>query len=297
MDDLSAVRSDPAAETEPELKPGPGQAVADRAEHAPWSDDHLGDEFALPIPGRHSAGTATFGYPAPSWLPAMLRGRTGLRVAHLVVVLGLVAVCAALTAWLVMAAKAQPVHEGQFSAAQVTSSPLVDLPADGSSEPATVAPSPGATAMIPATGESSDALVVDVAGKVRRPGIAVLPSGSRVVDALRASGGARRGVDLTGLNLARRLVDGEQILVGVAPQPGVAASAAPAATSGVGPLVDLNTAGPAELDALPQIGPVTAGAIIAWRDAHGGFSAVEELLEVDGIGEATLAQVAPFVTV
>ncbi len=251
----------------------------------------------MPIPGRHSARTSTIGYPAPSWLPAMLRGRIGLRVAHLVVVAGLVAVCAALTAWLVVGAKGQPVHEGQFSAAQVTPSPLVALPSDGSSGPTTVVPSPGATATNSAAGESSDALVVDVAGKVRRPGIAVLPSGSRVVDALRASGGARRGVDLTGLNLARRLVDGEQILVGVAPQPGVAASAAPAATSSVGPLIDLNTAGPAELDALPQIGPVTAGAIIAWRDAHGGFSAVEELLEVDGIGEATLAQVAPFVTV
>ena len=137
-------------------------------------------------------------------------------------------------------------------------------------------------------------MVVDVAGKVRRPGIAVLPPGSRVVDALEAAGGARRGVDLTALNLARPVVDGEQILVGVAPAAGVAGTL-DAPTSG-GSLVNLNTADEAALDTLPGVGPVTATAILAWRDDNGGFSSVDELLEVDGIGPATLDDIAPLVT-
>jgi competence protein ComEA len=137
-------------------------------------------------------------------------------------------------------------------------------------------------------------VTVDVAGKVRRPGIAVLQAGSRVVDALEAAGGARPGADLAGLNLARVLVDGEQIVVGV-PAPAVAAPSVPGTTAG--PLVNINTAGPTELESLPEVGPVTAAAIVAWRDEHGGFTAVDELLEVDGIGEATLEAMAPFVTV
>jgi competence protein ComEA len=132
-------------------------------------------------------------------------------------------------------------------------------------------------------------VVVDVAGKVRRPGVATLPAGSRVVDAIRKAGGARPGVDLTGLNLARVLVDGEQILVGVAPVAGVAASASaqPGAADG-GSLVNLNTATLDQLDGLPGVGPVTAQKILDWRSAHGAFTAIDELLEVDGIGEAIL---------
>jgi competence protein ComEA len=145
---------------------------------------------------------------------------------------------------------------------------------------------------------SSAELTVDVAGKVRRPGIAVLAAGSRVVDALEAAGGARPGVDLTALNLARPLVDGEQILVGTTAPPGVPATVGDPSTPGAaGPLVDLNTADAATLETLPGVGPVTAGAILTWRDQHGGFTAVEELLEVDGIGDATLAQIAPHVTI
>ena len=137
-----------------------------------------------------------------------------------------------------------------------------------------------------------------MAGKVRSPGIAVLPPGSRVVDALEAAGGARRGVDLTSLNLARPLVDGEQILVGVTAPAGVPATVGdPGSATTAGALVNLNTADPPTLETLPGVGPVTAGAIISWRDQHGGFSAVEELLEVDGIGDATLAQIAPHVTI
>jgi competence protein ComEA len=141
-------------------------------------------------------------------------------------------------------------------------------------------------------------VVVDVAGKVRRPGVATLPAGSRVVDAIRQAGGARPGVDLTSLNLARVLVDGEQILVGVAAAPGVAASASSAAGASPadGALVNLNTATLEQLDGLPGVGPVTAQKILDWRTAHGSFTSIDELLEVDGIGEKTLADMAPRLT-
>jgi competence protein ComEA len=141
-------------------------------------------------------------------------------------------------------------------------------------------------------------VVVDVAGKVHRPGIVRLPAGSRVVDALEAAGGPRRGVRLTALNLARILVDGEQVLVGVPAAPGVAASAAsdPGAPAPAA-LVNLNTADQTLLESLPGVGPVTAQAILEWRSEHGAFSAVDELMEVSGIGEATLAELAPLVTV
>ena len=144
-------------------------------------------------------------------------------------------------------------------------------------------------------------MTVDVAGKVRRPGVTTLPAGSRVIDALRRAGGARVGVDLTGLNLARVLVDGEQIIVGrvrraAAPPGGLAGSASTTAPPATGALVNLNTATAEQLDTLPGVGPVTAQKILQWRAAHGAFSAVDELLEVDGIGEKTLADLAPLVT-
>ena len=148
---------------------------------------------------------------------------------------------------------------------------------------------------------SPASVTVDVAGKVRRPGIVVLGAGARVTDALAAAGGARKGVDLTPLNLARVLVDGEQIVVGGPARPPGAAGAAAGTGTGnggaAGPLVNLNTAGQTELESLPQVGPVTAQSIIAWRDAHGGFTSVDELLEVDGIGQKTLEQITPHVTV
>jgi competence protein ComEA len=159
------------------------------------------------------------------------------------------------------------------------------------SPPPTLAPSATASASPVGT------VTVDVAGKVRHPGVATLPAGARVVDALRKAGGARGGVDLGSLNLARVLVDGEQILVGRgAPGGGIAAGAATSAPDPAGALVNLNTADETQLDTLPGVGPVTAQKILEWRSAHGAFSSVDELLEVDGIGEKTLADLAPHVT-
>jgi len=142
-------------------------------------------------------------------------------------------------------------------------------------------------------------LVVHVAGRVRRPGVVRLPPGSRVLDAVEAAGGADDGVDLSGLNLARLVADGEQVLVGIAPAPGGTSTAGPPggpATPGTGP-IDLNSATADLLDTLPGVGPTLAGRILEWREQHGRFSSVDELLEVSGIGPKTLAELAPLVTV
>ena len=135
-------------------------------------------------------------------------------------------------------------------------------------------------------------LVVDVEGKVRHPGIVTLPPGSRVHDAVDEAGGLRGSVDTSTLNMARVLVDGEQVLVGVEP-----AAAAPAAGgSGPSARISLGTATLEQLDTLPGIGPVTAQSILDYRAEHGSFASVDDLLDVKGIGEATLADIRDQVT-
>lgn len=141
-------------------------------------------------------------------------------------------------------------------------------------------------------------MLVDVAGKVRRPGVVQLPAGARVIDALRKAGGPRPHVDLTTLNLARVLTDGEQVLVG-RPDPasgGLAGAAASSTPGNPGSLVNLNSATQEQLETLPGVGPVTAQKILDWRQAHARFSSVDELLEVSGIGDKTLARLAPYLT-
>jgi competence protein ComEA len=239
----------------------------------------------VPVPGRHAARR---GGPRPPWVPATLRGRVLLGPAQLAVVAVLVSLGLAATAWWVVVSDAEPAHDATApigSAAPLA--PVADLEAAATS-------SGGA----PATAASAPATVtVDVAGKVRRPGIAVLDAGSRVVDALEAAGGVRAGADVSELNLARLLVDGEQVLVGVPAPPGVAASVPVPPGQPPTALVNLNTADAAMLDTLPEVGPVTAASILSWREEHGGFTSVDDLLEVDGIGETTLARIAPHVTV
>ncbi|KRE38626.1 competence protein ComEA [Janibacter sp. Soil728] len=149
-------------------------------------------------------------------------------------------------------------------------------------------------------------MTVHIVGKVRRPGVITLPAGSRVDDALEEAGGATSGADLTGVNLARQLVDGEQVVVpapgesvvGAAPTgaggPTGAGAAGPGASDGP---VNLNTADLATLETLPGVGPVLAQRILDWRTEHGQFTAVEELGEVSGIGDKTYAQLSPKVTV
>lgn len=155
------------------------------------------------------------------------------------------------------------------------------------------APAPVAPAVAPAGGGGAGPvrIVVDVGGKVRDPGVRRLPAGSRVEDALAAAGGVRPGTDTTGLNRARVLVDGEQVLVGATAQPPPGAAAGgPAA----GPL-SLGSATVEQLDGLPGVGPVLARHIVAFRTARGGFRSVEELRQVDGIGERRFTELRKLV--
>ncbi|WSR17101.1 ComEA family DNA-binding protein [Streptomyces sp. NBC_01207] len=147
-------------------------------------------------------------------------------------------------------------------------------------------------------------IVVDVSGKVRDPGVRRLPAGSRVEDALAAAGGVRPGTDTTGLNRARVLVDGEQVVVGAPAQPpppagaGGGAGSGPGAVlgSGLGPgPLSLGSATVAQLDGLPGVGPVLAQHIVDFRTARGGFRSVEELRQVDGIGERRFADLRTLV--
>ncbi|MBQ1021658.1 ComEA family DNA-binding protein [Micromonospora sp. D93] len=198
-------------------------------------------------------------------------GRRGVRA--LAVVAVVVLLVAAGWAW-----RSRPQSEpvAPLSRETASAAPAGDLSASGSGE-----------------------LVVAVAGKVRKPGLVRLPAGSRLADAVQAAGGALPGVDVALLNPARKVTDGELIVVGVTPPPGpggaagpVAGGAAPAA----GP-VNLNTATLAQLDALPGVGPVLAQRILAHRDQHGGFKSVGDLRQVDGIGDARYEQLKDLVTV
>lgn len=274
--ELAAVRGEPADPSDPADPSGQDGAawghtrVRERPDAGPVA---AAAPVVPPVPGRHASRRLRVG---------------GLQLGpvHLAVVAVVAALAVGLAAWWAVRdqARAVPVAPAASESA-ATTEPLAPVVSPGP---------PGA----PGASEGADPggeLVVDVAGKVRRPGIAVLPAGSRVVDALDAAGGARRGVDLTSLNLARPVIDGEQILVGVAPAAGVAGTVDGPVPGGEA-LVNLNTADQAALDTLPGVGPVTADAILAWRDANGAFTSVEELLEVDGIGEATLADLAPLVT-
>ncbi|GEE03554.1 DNA-binding protein [Gordonia spumicola] len=158
----------------------------------------------------------------------------------------------------------------------------------------------------PPTDPTPTEVVVSVVGMVVRPGLIRLPAGSRVADAVERAGGAREGADLLSLNLAQVVNDGDQVLVGrgggdqvrsAVVGSGGATSTGSDRPHSDGAPVNLNTATPEQLDELPGVGPVTAQAIVAWRDAHGGFGSVDQLAEVDGIGPGRLAKLRPLVTV
>ncbi len=171
-------------------------------------------------------------------------------------------------------------------------------------------------------------VVVSVVGLVHTPGLVTLAPGSRIADALQAAGGALGGADTVGLNMARPLSDGEQIVVGLAPASGqptvlrssIGPGSAPVSGAPAGPasgpqsgprsgspsgsakpkpgeVLNLNTASAEQLDALPGVGPITAAAIVAWRQANGRFTSVDQLGDVDGIGPARLEKLRPLVRV
>lgn len=198
------------------------------------------------------------------------------------------------------------------------------VPADGTSVPdpssAPSAPAPAPASPGTAEPSASEEVVVSVVGLVGRSGLVTLAPGARVADALDSAGGVREGGDRDGLNLARKVVDGEQILVGLAPGPdgprgprsaivgadGGPGPGGPVASDGAAPSggagesavpVNINSADATELETLPGVGPVTASSILAWRAANGSFTSVDQLAEVDGIGPATLSRLRPLVAV
>jgi competence protein ComEA len=163
--------------------------------------------------------------------------------------------------------------------------------------PSGAAPGPdGSSATASGPPVAGGELVVDVEGKVRHPGIVRVPKGSRVIDAVDAAGGLLPGTDTAGLNLARLLADGEQILVGIAAPPGSTPTSGASSGMPAGPL-DLNTATFEQLQELPGVGPVLAQRIVDYRTEQGRFTSVDQLREVSGIGDQRFAELKDLVRV
>ncbi len=225
-------------------------------------------------------------------MPPIRFWRLGLERIHLAVIVLVVLIGAIGAAVLFLLARPEVVPiepELLATGTAVAADPPASEPTDGD-PPAGPSDTP--------TAATGGPIVIHVAGLVARPGVVELPSGSRVVDAIEAAGGATPDADLTPINLARVLTDGEQVLVTADPPP-----AAPPAPSAGGPAtptteapVNLNTATAAELEALPGIGPALAGRILDWREQNGRFTSIDELREVSGIGEQRFAQLEPMVT-
>lgn len=279
--DTPAGAGGPAPEAGPmEVAEQRGAALAGEDAYAVRSRSRSGGEVAGDgsSPGVNGAGVAGRSpvgrvLPGPGAFDPGRRGVRALAVVAVLVVLG-----AGFWAW-----RSRPQVEPV--------APVADA--------ATVVPSVPADATATPGGE----LVVAVAGKVRRPGLVRVPAGARVADAVQAAGGALPGVDVALLNPARKVADGELILVGVpapagaAPGGPVPGGGAPGAGPGAGGKVNLNTATLAQLDALPGVGPVLAQRILTHRDQHGGFRSVGDLRQVDGIGDARYEQLKDLVTV
>jgi competence protein ComEA len=224
------------------------------------------DEF-LPAAGRHRAEAAAV---------RLDPGRPGARA--LWVVAGLAVLVLLALTW-----RDRP-----------TAAPVEPAPTSGevpAPDPAAASTSPGAATGPPGT------VVVSVVGRVSRPGLVTLPEGARVADAVEAAGGPLPGADVTGVNLAALVADGQQVAVGVpGADPLTSSAGAPSGTGGGG-AVDLNTAGAAELEGLPGVGPVLASRIVEHRERNGPFEAVEDLQDVPGIGPAILEGIADAATV
>ncbi|MEV0726647.1 helix-hairpin-helix domain-containing protein [Micromonospora purpureochromogenes] len=228
-------------------------------------------DHGMPVPDEDPSVAPASRLPGPGAFDPGRRGVGALAAVAVVVVLG-----AGFWAW-----QSRPQAE-----------PVRPVASVSAPEVSTTAPE--------ATATGSGELVVAVAGKVRRPGLVRVPAGARVADAVQAAGGALPGVDVALLNPARKVADGELILVGVAAPPGQPGAAVPPVAGDPavpGGLVNLNTATLAQLDGLPGVGPVLAQRILTHRDQHGGFRSVGDLRQVDGIGDARYEQLKDLVTV
>jgi competence protein ComEA len=175
---------------------------------------------------------------------------------------------------------------------------------DGSSSGSSYSPSSSGpqSPTTPVAATDATSIVVDVGGRVRKPGLVTLPAGARVADAIAAAGGPLHHREIATLDLAARVTDGQLLLIGVK-DTGTAtggsddtSGAADSSTGGAAAPVDLDSATLTELEALPGVGPVTAQKILDWRTAHSGFTAVEQLQQISGIGPAKYAEISPLVT-
>ncbi|MFF5185125.1 helix-hairpin-helix domain-containing protein [Streptomyces sp. NPDC000345] len=212
-------------------------------------------------------------------MPVWVQARCGMERRSVLALTVVLVVAAGLAVQHFWTGRTQPVRAPEVVRA---AAPYAVGAEKGTVEPAGPTGAPGAV------GRAGAEIVVDVSGKVRKPGIHRLPAGSRVVDALSAAGGVRPGTNTDGLNRARFLVDGEQVVVG-GPAPPSAAGASGPAGAGPSAPVSLNTATVDQLDTLPGVGPVLAQHIVDYRAQHGGFRSVDELRNVNGIGERRYA--------
>ncbi|MHB1163831.1 MAG: ComEA family DNA-binding protein [Candidatus Nanopelagicales bacterium] len=265
--------------------------VGPRTEAGPSRRDAPGDPAGLddgePDPWRDLTGAG-----GTSLRP--VRGWSGRPVRALAAI---VLACAVVAAWWWWSGRPRPVVEPAATAGAATAGAATAGAAAAGTSGASALPVPESLPASPLPGLPAVPgvpvdVVVHVAGLVARPGLVRLPAGSRVADAVAAAGGVTKSRAADSVNLARVLVDGEQVLVTLgAPAGGAGGSAVPAAA----PLVDLNRSDQAALESLPGVGPVLAARILAWRAANGSFRSIDELGEVAGIGQATLARLRPLV--
>ncbi len=282
----------PARHRRPEPPDGPAAALLARLGAVPAERATDVGASTGPVPGwvpqRPALDTGTSCRRPRAW-PAVRWSAARRAVLGVAAVLAVAVLVALLLVW-----RAQPSAEA---------APAVHRNLPVSSAGTGVTPTVATGAATAAASPAAE-VVVHVVGAVHHPGLVRLPAGSRVVDAVRAAGGTTASARPASVNLARLLVDGEQLVVQrrgstplvAAPGPAGAVGSAGATPAPSAP-VDLNSATLEALDALPGIGPVLAQRILDWRTAHGRFSSVDELGEVSGIGEATLADLRPVVTV
>ena len=284
---------------------------------APHTDLPHTDLPGIPLSEAVAAHHALLRPERPLWLraladrvPMTLRGRWGLE-ARAAVALAVLAMAAALLGgWYLWQAQptvvdlpgapAATAGMAEQAAAVVPdeSTPLLPQPqrlplpqARASTSPSWITSTPPSAA---STSTAGPVVVVDVEGKVPHPGLQTMPAGSRIDDAIRAAGGAAPGLDTTALDLARPLVDGEQLRIGLigaaAPAPDTAAGPATGSRTKrarTGQPLNLNAATAEQLQTVPDIGPAMAQRILDWRTAHGRFESVSQLRQVRGIGDPT----------
>lgn len=267
----------------------PGLDVGRESPVTPLGPDGAAEPAATPAlePARAAGPTPMPGTLLRGWLA----DRAPLWAQPAVERLGIGAVLAAIAVIIAVVIGVAALHHRGSAGYSSSYDSSAAAPIDGPS----ASPFPSAVADSPTDGAS---IVVDVGGRVRKPGLVTLPQGARVADAIAAAGGPMRHREIARLDLAARVTDGQLLLVGVGP------SSAPGASTGSttpGPAessaapVDLNSATIDELETLPRVGPVTAQKIIDWRTAHSGFTSVEQLQQISGIGPATYAELAPLV--